>query len=108
MVKGRNKKILIQEKVREILRRELPYLRDNFGVGRIGLFGSFAKGEQRADSDIDILIEFEKPIGLKFVELAEYLEKVLGRGVDVLTPAGIKGIRIKKIAQEIERGIVYV
>ncbi len=100
--------MLTQEKVRGILRRELPYLKDNFGVGRIGLFGSFAKGEQRADSDIDILIEFEKPIGLKFVELAEYLEKVLGREVDVLTPAGIKGIRIKKIAQEIERGIVYV
>ena len=100
--------MLTQEKAREILRRELPYLRDNFGVRRIGLFGSFAKGEQREDSDIDILIEFEKPIGLKFVELAEYLEKVLGRGIDVLTPAGIKGIRIKKIAQEIERGIVYV
>ena len=77
-------------------------------MGRIGLFGSFAKGEQTDDSDIDILIEFEKPIGLKFVELTEYLEKVLGRQVDVLTPAGIKGIRIKKIAQEIERGIVYV
>lgn len=100
--------MLTQEKAREILRREFPYLRDNFGVGRIGLFGSFAKGEQREDSDIDILIEFEKPIGLKFVELAEYLEKVLGRQVGVLTPAGIKGIRIKKIAQEIERGIVYV
>ncbi len=100
--------MLTQEKARKILRRELPYLRDNFGVRRIGLFGSFAKGEQKEDSDIDILIEFEKPIGLKFVELAEYLEKVLGRQVDVLTPAGIKGIRIKKIAQEIERGIVYV
>jgi predicted nucleotidyltransferase len=100
--------MLTQEKARDILRRELPNLRDNFGVRSIGLFGSFAKGEQTEDSDIDILIEFEKPIGLKFVELAEYLEKVFGRQVDVLTPAGIKGIRIKKIAQEIERGIVYV
>lgn len=108
MVGGGNKKMLTQEKARDILRRELPNLRDNFGVRSIGLFGSFAKGEQTEDSDIDILIEFEKPIGLKFVELAEYLEKVFGRQVDVLTPAGIKGIRIKKIAQEIERGIVYV
>jgi len=108
VVGGGNKKMLTQEKARDILRRELPNLRDNFGVRSIGLFGSFAKGEQTEDSDIDILIEFEKPIGLKFVELAEYLEKVFGRQVDVLTPAGIKGIRIKKIAQEIERGIVYV
>ena len=96
------------ERVVEIIRRELPYLTRRFGVKRIGLFGSFARGTSRKDSDVDILAEFERPIGLKFMEFAEYLEQVLGRKVDVLTPAGIRSIRIRQIAQEIEGSVVYV
>lgn len=100
--------MLSQNKVIELLKRELPFLALEYGVKKIGLFGSYAKGIQRGKSDIDILVEFEKPIGLKFVELADYLEKVLGRGIDILTPAGIKGIRIKKVARDIKRSIIYV
>ena len=96
------------ERVVEIIRRELPYLTRRFGVKRIGLFGSFARGTSRKDSDVDILAEFERPIGLKFIEFAEYLEQVLGRKVDVLTPEGIRSIRIRQIAQEIEESVVYV
>jgi predicted nucleotidyltransferase len=92
----------------EIIREELPYLTKNYGVKRIGLFGSFARGTPQADSDVDILVDFEKPIGLKFMDLADYLEQILGRKVDILTPEGIRSIRIKEIAQEIERSIVYV
>jgi len=100
--------MLTKEKVIEILRRELPYLASHYGVKRIGLFGSFAEEIQKDDSDIDIVVEFEKPIGLKFVEFAEYLEKVLDKKTDILTPDGIKGIRIKKIATDIERSVIYV
>ena len=100
--------MLTQEKVMEILRKELPYFISEYGVKRIGLFGSYAKGIQGEDSDIDILVEFEKPIGLKFVEFGEYLEKLLGRKTDILTPTGIKGIRIKKVAKDIRESIVYV
>jgi len=95
-------------KVIEIIRRELPYLMEHFGVKRIGLFGSFARGNPRRGSDVDILVEFERPIGLKFMEFADYLEQVLGRKVDILTPAGIQSIRIKRIAQEIKESMVYV
>ena len=91
-----------------ILRKNSPYLRDNYGVKRIGLFGSFAKGIQREDSDIDILVEFEKTVGFKFIELAEYFEKLLGKKVDILTSEGIKSIRLKKVARDIERSVVYV
>ena len=63
-------KMLTQEKVMAILRKELRYFASEYGVKRIGLFGSYAKGIQREDSDIDILVEFERPIGLKFVEFA--------------------------------------
>ncbi|HEW79646.1 MAG TPA: nucleotidyltransferase [Phycisphaerales bacterium] len=100
--------MLTQEKVMEILRKELPYFASEYGVKRIGLFGSYAKGIQGEDSDIDILVEFAKPIGLKFVEFGEYLEKLLGRKTDILTPAGIDGIRIKKVAKNIRENIVYV
>lgn len=100
--------MLTQEKVIEVLRRALPYLDLKYGVKRIGLFGSFAKGIQREDSDIDILVEFKKPIGFKFIELSEYIEKLLGRDVDILTPEGVKGIRIEHVAKDIERSVFYV
>ena len=92
----------------EILRSELPYMADHYGVKRIGLFGSLAKGDQKVSSDIDVVVEFEKPIGLKFMELADYIEKILGNKVDILTPDGIKSIRIEEVARNIEQSIVYV
>jgi predicted nucleotidyltransferase len=100
--------MLTKETVSEILREKYPYLVSKYGVIRIGLFGSYAKGIQNEDSDIDIIAEFDKPIGLKFVEFTEYLEKILGKKTDVLTHAGIKGIRINRIAKDIEENIVYV
>jgi predicted nucleotidyltransferase len=100
--------MLSKEKVIDILRRELPYFVSEYGVKRIGLFGSYAKGTQAEDSDVDIVVEFERPIGLKFVEFGEYLEKLFGRKTDVLTPAGINGIRIQRVAEDIRSSIVYV
>ncbi|MBU4266148.1 MAG: nucleotidyltransferase family protein [Candidatus Altiarchaeota archaeon] len=100
--------MLTPGKVIEILRKVLPHLGSSYGVKKMALFGSFAKGVQREDSDIDILVEFEKPIGFKFMDFAEYIEKRVGRKVDILTPEGIKGIRIKQVAEDIRRGVVYV
>ncbi len=100
--------MLTKEETIKLLKNELPYLKAIFGVKRIGLFGSYAKGIQRENSDVDLIVEFEKPIGLKFVELAEYIENILGKKVDILTPAGVKSIRIKKVADDIEKSIVYV
>ncbi len=95
-------------KVIEILRKEMPYCVSEYGVKRIGLFGSYAKGTPTKGSDIDILVEFEKPIGLKFMEFAEYLEDLLGTTVDILTPAGLEAIRIDQVARNITESIVYV
>ncbi len=99
---------MTREKIIDILREELTYLASEYGVKRIGLFGSCAKGAPTEGSDIDILVEFEKPIGLKFIEFAEYLERLLGRRVDILTPAGIESIRIERVAKNIKESIVYV
>ena len=100
--------MLTREEIIRILSERLPDLASEYGVRRIGLFGSYARGTPTEASDIDLVVEFERPIGLKFVELGEYLEHLLGMEVDLLTPAGIQGIRIPRIAREIEDSIVYV
>jgi predicted nucleotidyltransferase len=100
--------MLTREKVIRILREEYPHLASEYGVKRIGLFGSYAQGVPNEASDIDIVVEFEHPIGFRFIEFTEYLERVLGKKVDVLTHAGIQGIRIPRIARDIEESIAYV
>ena len=100
--------MITRKEIIAILRRELPHLKTIFGVKRIGIFGSYSKGVQKEDSDVDLIVEFERPIGLKFFELSEYIENLLGKKVDILTPAGIKSIRVKEVAENIKESIVYV
>lgn len=100
--------MLTKDGIIKILREKLPYLNSEFGVHRIGIFGSYSVGNPDENSDIDIIVEFEKPIGFRFVEFAEYMEQLLDKKTDILTPAGIDAIRNKQIANEIERTIVYV
>jgi predicted nucleotidyltransferase len=100
--------MLSKEKITEILKEKSSYLFSEYGVRKIGLFGSYAKGKQTEKSDIDIIAEFERPIGLKFMEFTEYLEEILGRKTDVLTPEGVKSIIIERIAEDIEKSIIYV
>lgn len=97
------KEIIVQQ-----LREKYPYLTSEYGVKRIGLFGSFAQGTADEASDIDVIVEFQRPVGFKFIEFVEYLEQIFGREVDVLTPAGLQGIRVQSIANNIAEGILYV
>jgi predicted nucleotidyltransferase len=100
--------MLTKEAITKVLRESYPHLAVEYGVKRIGLFGSYAKDIPTEASDVDLVVEFERPLGFKFIELSEYLERLLGQEVDILTPAGIQGIRIDHIAQSIEENIVYV
>jgi predicted nucleotidyltransferase len=97
-----------KEKLSTILEEQQAYLSAEFGVEKIGLFGSYSKGTAQEGSDIDLVIEFSRPIGFRFFALVDYLEKALGAPVDVLTPAGIEGIRVQRVAQEIQESVVYV
>ena len=97
-----------RDQITKTLQEQQAYLRSEFGVAKIGLFGSYRKGTAQASSDIDLVIEFERPIGFRFMELAEYLETLLGRPVDILTPAGVAGIRVPGVAAEIQNTVVYV
>ncbi|MDE0469212.1 MAG: nucleotidyltransferase family protein [Candidatus Poribacteria bacterium] len=100
--------ILTREKITNILSEKSEYLTEVYGVKKIGLFGSYAKGTYTETSDIDIIVEFEAPLGFKFMEFADYLEEILGKPVDVLTIGGLQGIRIPQVAQSIRESIVYV
>lgn len=100
--------MLSREEIITILRQNYPYLAAEYSIKRIGLFGSYAQGQPSEGSDVDLVVEFEHPIGFRFVELAEYLEHLLGLKVDLLTPIGLQGIRIPWVAADIERSIVYV
>lgn len=67
-----------------------PTLKNEYSVKSIGLFGSFSENLQSETSDIDILVEFERPIGWKFFSLEIYLEKVFGRNIDLVTKNALK------------------
>lgn len=99
---------MTQKTVVTTLRANMGYLHEQFGVKQLALFGSFAAGTAKKNSDVDLLVEFDRPMGLKFVRLSEYLEKLLGRKVDVLTREGLRGIRAKTAARSIRKGLKYV
>ncbi|MFQ6078404.1 MAG: nucleotidyltransferase family protein [Thermodesulfobacteriota bacterium] len=95
-----------------ILRKQLPYLQERYGVERIAIYGSFAKGNQKKRSDVDILVQLMKPLGLEFVQLAYHLEKILKKKVDLATfdtlRRSLENPRYKDIASDIERTLIYV
>lgn len=94
-----------REQIVALLKEQLPYLSQEFGVKRIGLHGSFAHDRANEESDVDLIVEFSQPIGFRFIELIDYLEQQLGRSVDILTPAGIEGIRVNQVSQNIKTNI---
>ena len=72
-----------------------PLLLKDYAVREIGLFGSFSDNSYTEDSDIDLLVDLERPIGWKFFSLEIYLEKVFGRKIDLVTKNALK-IQIKE------------
>jgi hypothetical protein len=100
--------MMTKERITEVLREKYSFLASQYGVKRIGLFGSYARGQSTEGSDIDILVEFDRPMGFRFIEFTEYLESLLGKPVEVVTTAGLQGIRVERIARSIERSVVYV
>jgi len=94
------------KEIKDTLAAHEEEIRKKYGVAILGIFGSYARGEQNELSDIDILVELEKPIGLKFFELWEELENLLGIKVDLLT---IKAVKQKPLLwKSIEEDVVYV
>ena len=106
------RRAITREDALRILNRELPHLRRKYGVRRMAIFGSFAKGTPRLRSDIDLLVETKHPLGLEFVNLAEDLEETLGRRVDITTfdcwKRSFNDARRRPIAESVENNLLYV
>ena len=79
-------------------------------IRRLSVFGSALRDDFREDSDVDILVEFEagKATFDNFLGLVEYLERLLGKKIDLLTIDGVKSIRIDYIREGIEESVIYV
>jgi predicted nucleotidyltransferase len=94
---------LTSEAIRRILRGQQPTLSEQFGVSSLALFGSVARGEATPESDIDLLVEFDRPVGLfELFALQDSLEALFGRPVDVGTARGLKErIRPKVLAEAV-------
>ena len=90
-----------KEEVLEILAKAKPELVTRYGLRRLALFGSYARGDQREDSDVDILVEVDPSIGLGFVDLADHLEELVGVRAEVVSSRAIKPRNWKVIEQEL-------
>jgi len=90
--------------LKTILAVHKPELMKKYHVKRLGVFGSYARGDEMAFSDLDIIVDFEKPIGLDFVTLADELESMLGVKVDLVSANAIKPRMLESIKEE----LVYV
>jgi predicted nucleotidyltransferase len=86
------------------LRSLKPGLFSRYKVKSIGLFGSFARGDNNDNSDVDILVEVDPSIGLEFISLAEELEKGLGLPVDLVSKRAVQ----PRALAVIQRDLVYV
>lgn len=90
--------------IMKILEQLKPELAQKFHVQTIGLFGSAVRDDFSPSSDIDIIVDFDQPIGIEFIDLADYMEQRLQKKVDLVSRNGIKD----KYFKAIEREIVYV
>jgi predicted nucleotidyltransferase len=93
------------EEIKRTIGEHRPTLEKQFKVKTIAIFGSYARGEQEEGSDVDILVEFSEPIGFfAFLDLEEYLEALLGTGVDLVSKKALK----PRIGENILREMVPV
>lgn len=94
------------------IKKEMPYLRERFGVERLALFGSVARDEADESSDIDIAVTLSQPLGFAFFHLSDYLESKLNRKVDLITTTTLDlsktDPRRKHIAKEIKETLIDV
>ena len=94
---------MTQAKIQEKIHEQLPLLRKKYHIKKIGIFGSFIRGEQKKGSDLDILVEFKTPIGFfDFIRLEKLLSRSLRRKVDLVSLRAIKPAVKKEIIKEVQ------
>jgi uncharacterized protein len=92
------------ETIMEKLRAAKPELQRKYPISQLGVFGSYARGEATENSDLDLAVEFNGPMGLNFVAMAKEIEDIFGIKVDVVPKRSIKSVYLSSV----ERDILYV
>ena len=88
--------------VERILEKNKKELNEKYGLKKVGIFGSYVKEKQDENSDIDLLVEVERPMGfIKFIKLENHLSQLLGIKADLVTKKALKPCIGKQILQEI-------
>ncbi len=90
-----------KNKIIALLGQYLPSFQERYSLESVALFGSYARGEQRTDSDIDLLVKFSRPVGIEIVDLVMELEDILGQHVDVVTYDAVKNRLFHHIKDEL-------
>ena len=94
------------EAIKKEIEKKKSELSKRFYVSQIGLFGSYVRNEQTRTSDLDVLVDFRKPIGWDVVDLQEYLQELLGVKVDLVLKRGM--VRNKKLWELVKQEVIYV
>jgi len=89
--------------IQEKLHQKLPLLKEEYHVKKIGIFGSFARGEQKKGSDVDLVVEFKTPVSFfEFIRLENFLSHALHKKVDLVSNRAIKPSIKKGIIKDIQ------
>jgi predicted nucleotidyltransferase len=96
--------VMKQKDIETRLKNLKPVLSDRFSIERIGYIGSYSRDEQKKKSDIDILVEFRKPLGWEFFDLQEFLENELKIKVDLVSSRALK----EQLRDAIMKQVKYV
>ena len=92
------------EQIKNIIKKHKEHIKKKFFVEKIGVFGSYIKGNESIESDIDILVEFDGPIGWDFIELNEFLENILNKKVDLVSIKALKS----QLKDNILNEVIYI
>ncbi|MBI5504108.1 MAG: nucleotidyltransferase family protein [Deltaproteobacteria bacterium] len=90
-----------RDEIIAILHRQKELLCQRYPIRRLALFGSWARGDAGQASDVDVLVEIDAAVGLRFVDLAEELERAVGRPVDLVSRRAIKPSLWERIEPEL-------
>lgn len=94
------------QEIKNILGSKKGYFHKKYGVSEMAVFGSYTRDDYTENSDVDVMVDFDRPIGLTFVDLSEEMESVLGKKVDLVTKRTLE--QKPRLFKYIKEDIQYV
>jgi predicted nucleotidyltransferase len=92
------------EKIISTLKLKKEYLHEKYGVSKLGIFGSYTRNDFTENSDVDLMVDFDRKIGMEFISLADELEKILNKKVDLVTEGSVN----RHVFPYVQKDLLYV